>query len=148
MAALPAQRALYTSRRSTFPRSTMYGNKERAPGTLFQTLNHFAAQFQKSQTSKSGASKYYSRQGDDDFQRHEAYRHHREGYRQDRFGQQSTSTKLGMLFERGGQRYIADCVTIGATGQMYRLRGVTPGTLEDGRWVSEAEIEQCFTCVG
>jgi len=76
--------------------------------------------------------------GDDDFQRHDSDRHHREGSRQDRFGQQVDE----------GTSYVTERLRGGGTGSCSGLRSTKPGTRVDARYVSEAKTKRDPTRFG
>ena len=93
-------------------------------------------------SAKTGArssGKYQGKQSDDNFQRHNANRHHREGSGQDQFGQQAVGEDDdAVLYTIESQKTQgAECY--------YRLRCVGPYGPRDGQWVSVKEVEHVKT---
>ena len=76
------------------------------------------------------APSYRGSQSDDDFQRHNANRHHREGSGQDRLGQQATAMYTD-------QR---DCWR--SDGHYYYLKSLGDYGPLDGQWVNAKKLEQ------
>lgn len=77
---------------------------------------------------------YQGRQSDDDFQRHNANRHHREESGQDRFGQQA-------------ELYTVESQKTQGDGRYFRLR--SPGSYgpRDGQWVKAKEVKHVKTTI-
>lgn len=82
---------------------------------------------------------YQGKQSDDDFQRHNANRQHREESGQDRFGQQAVGDDGGAVL------YTIECQRRGGDGCFYRLRSVGPIGPRHGQWVKVKEVRHVKT---
>lgn len=94
-----------------------------------------------SRTMKS-LGNYQGRQSDDDFQRHNANRHHREGSGQDRYGQQ------GVRGDIGAPLYTVENQKTQGDGRYYRLRSAGSYGSRDGQWVKAKEVRHVDTTIG
>lgn len=82
---------------------------------------------------------YRGRQSDDDFQRHNADRHHREGSGQDRLGQQAAQKDA---------KYTAIGAKVDYDGRYYRLESVGKYGPLHGEWANLKKLEQAGTTSG
>ena len=81
------------------------------------------------------SASYRGKQSDDDFQRHNANRHHREQSGQDRFRQEVLQKDAGRVI------YSIEAETRTADGELYyRLRCEGEGGPRDGQWVNAKEV--------
>ena len=85
----------------------------------------------------SSSGNYQVKQSDDDLQRHNADRHHREGSGQDRSGQQD--------HDGGAVLYTIESQKTQGDGRYYRLRCVGPYGPRDGQWVKMKEVKHVKT---
>ena len=82
---------------------------------------------------------YQGKQSDDDFQRHNANRQHREESGQDRYGQQTIRDDGGVSL------YIIESQKEQGDECFYRLRGVGSYRPRDGQWVNVKEVRHVKT---
>ncbi len=85
------------------------------------------------------SNNYQVKQSDDDMQRHNAIRHHREGSGQDRYGQEAFRDEgVAVLYTIDGQKMQGD-------RRYYRLQSVKPYGPRDGQWVQMKEVRHVKT---
>ena len=85
-------------------------------------------------TEGGRSASYWGKQSDDEYQRHNAFRHHREQSGQDRFRQEALQKGAGEV------RYSVDGETRAPGELYYRLRGEGQVGPRDGQWVNAKEV--------
>ena len=85
------------------------------------------------------SGKYQRKQSDDDFQRHNANRQHREQSGQDHFGQQAI-VKIGQQAIVGAELYTIEGRKTQGNEVYCLLRCVGPYGPRDGQWVRVKEV--------